>query len=118
MIRMLADKGGVICVPFLPMAVSREFREKQPPRPPRASRLVGTGSLVYRGDPTKIYEFITERCQASESGRDERAGQVGDNLPPLSEFIDHVDHIARLMGVDHVGISSDFGGYPRNIQGA
>ena len=116
-IQMLARKGGVICVPFLPMAVSREFREKQPPRPPRASRLVGMGSLVYRGDPTKIYQFIEERNQQSESGRGERAGQLGDNLPLLSEFIDHIDYIARLVGVDHVGISSDFGGYPRNVQG-
>ena len=117
-IQKLTAKGGVICVPFLPMALSRELRENQPPQTPRASRLVGWGPLVYRGDPATIYEFIEERNRRSEAGRGERAGQIRQDLPPLSLLIDHIDHIVRLVGVDHVGISSDFGGYPNNIKGA
>ena len=38
-------------------------------------------------------------------------------MPPLSNLIDHIDYIARLVGVDYVGISSDYGGYPVNIKG-
>ena len=38
-------------------------------------------------------------------------------MPPLSNLIDHIDDIVRLVGVDYVGISSDFGGYPVNIKG-
>jgi membrane dipeptidase len=30
--------------------------------------------------------------------------------PPLSALIDHIDHIAKVAGVDHVGIGSDFDG--------
>lgn len=30
--------------------------------------------------------------------------------PPLSLLLDHFDHIARIAGVDHVGIGSDFDG--------
>jgi membrane dipeptidase len=30
--------------------------------------------------------------------------------PPLSLLIDHIDHIVRLIGVDHVGLGSDFDG--------
>ncbi len=30
--------------------------------------------------------------------------------PPLSILIDHIDHITKLAGVDHVGIGSDFDG--------
>ncbi len=35
-----------------------------------------------------------------------------DSLPgtPLSVLIDHIDHIARVAGIDHVGIGSDFDG--------
>ncbi len=34
-----------------------------------------------------------------------------DNLrPPLSLLIDHIDHIVQLIGVDHVGLGSDFDG--------
>ena len=35
-----------------------------------------------------------------------------DSIPdtPLSVLIDHIDHIAKVAGVDHVGIGSDFDG--------
>jgi membrane dipeptidase len=28
----------------------------------------------------------------------------------VSDFVDHIDHAVELIGIDHVGISSDFGG--------
>jgi len=30
--------------------------------------------------------------------------------PPLKSLIDHFDHIAKVAGVDHVGLGSDFDG--------
>ena len=30
--------------------------------------------------------------------------------PPLKALIDHIDHIAKVAGVDHVGLGSDFDG--------
>jgi membrane dipeptidase len=30
--------------------------------------------------------------------------------PPLKLLIDHLDYVAKLIGVDHVGIGSDFDG--------
>jgi membrane dipeptidase len=30
--------------------------------------------------------------------------------PPLKSLIDHIDHIAKVAGVDHVGLGSDFDG--------
>jgi membrane dipeptidase len=30
--------------------------------------------------------------------------------PPLSLLIDHIDHIVKLIGADHVGLGSDFDG--------
>jgi membrane dipeptidase len=30
--------------------------------------------------------------------------------PPLTDLIDHIDHMAKIAGVDHVGIGSDFDG--------
>jgi len=37
-------------------------------------------------------------------------------MGPLSILIDRMDYIVRLVGVDHVGFSTDFGGFPTNIQ--
>ena len=33
-----------------------------------------------------------------------------DPRPPLKSLIDHIDHIAKVAGVDHVGLGSDFDG--------
>ena len=71
---------------------------------------MGLEPLVYRGDPTKIYDFIEERRSRGESNR-------GRSLPPLSDYIDHIDYIVRLVGADTVAVSSDWGGYPVNIKG-
>lgn len=35
------------------------------------------------------------------------------NIPPavnVSDFVDHIDYMVKLIGIDHVGISSDFDG--------
>ena len=43
---------------------------------------------------------------------DERHREMLASLPqtPLSVLIDHIDHIAKVAGVDHVGLGSDFDG--------
>ena len=34
----------------------------------------------------------------------------GDPLPTLKDFVNHIDYAVKLIGIDHVGISSDFDG--------
>ncbi|HEY8040731.1 MAG TPA: membrane dipeptidase, partial [Polyangiaceae bacterium] len=43
----------------------------------------------------------------------------GGDMPktPLSVLVDHIEHIARVAGVDHVGLGSDFDGVPAMPQG-
>jgi membrane dipeptidase len=36
--------------------------------------------------------------------------EMDNTRPPLSMLIDHLDHIVKLIGVDHVGLGSDFDG--------
>ncbi len=38
------------------------------------------------------------------------AAEANQLRPPLSLLIDHIDHIVQLIGVDHVGLGSDFDG--------
>ena len=37
--------------------------------------------------------------------------------PPLSDLIDHIDHMVKVAGVDHVGLGSDFDGIDCAPQG-
>ncbi len=41
-----------------------------------------------------------------------RAAEVDADAPPVdvSDFVDHIDYMAELIGLEHVGISSDFDG--------
>ena len=115
MIQTLAEMNGVICVPAMPQLATR--RTATPTRPPRGSRLMGMEPLLYTGDPTKIYEFIDERSRASESRRGGSIEERRRNLRPLSLMMDHIDYIVKLVGVDSVGFSTDFGGFPVNLKG-
>ncbi len=41
-----------------------------------------------------------------------RNQKINDKYPPVnvSDFINHIDYMVKLIGIDHVGISSDFDG--------
>ena len=41
---------------------------------------------------------------------DKYPAEVAGMRPPLSLLIDHIDYIVKLIGVDHVGLGSDFDG--------
>ena len=43
---------------------------------------------------------------------DERMMAIDTEFPPVnvSDFVDHIDYAVNLIGIDHVGISSDFDG--------
>ena len=41
----------------------------------------------------------------------------GDALPKLADMLDHIDHVKKLVGVDHVGIGSDLRGMSKYTAG-
>ncbi len=32
------------------------------------------------------------------------------DVPPIERLVDHIDHAVQVMGIDHVGLGSDFDG--------
>jgi membrane dipeptidase len=64
-----------------------------------------------------VYEQlgVTRMSQMTPEQRAElrrRMAQVDAEFPPatVKDFVDHIDYAVRLIGIDHVGISSDFDG--------
>ena len=51
------------------------------------------------------YRDVRERAAA-------RVGEVAATAPPVdvADFVDHIDYMVNLIGLEHVGISSDFDG--------
>ncbi len=51
----------------------------------------------------KRRKYDTRRAEIDEQ-------HPGDPPANLGDFVDHIDHAVRLIGIDHVGIASDFDG--------
>ncbi len=111
LIRFLGQEGGLIGIPFIPQVISAAYHEKWPPRRTAtpSSRITETDPMEYMGDPAKIYDFIREQTRGGGSSRAERARRQRADLPPLSDYVKHIDHVVNLVGIDHVCISTDWG---------
>jgi membrane dipeptidase len=98
-IRMIKKNNGTIQLNFYSGFVDSTFREKNNNFIAKHQQ---EKDSILKTNPSDFYAnlFIHEKY------KDEM-----DNVrPPLSLLIDHLDHIVKLIGVDHVGIGSDFDG--------
>jgi len=61
---------------------------------------------------TQIDALPTERKNAFLAKQEEIVSRrtLGDAPATVSDFVDHIDYVVRMIGIDHVGISSDFDG--------
>lgn len=108
LLKKIADKGGVIQVNFY-----TEFLDAAtvgPQSDARTTRLKAEQDAInekYKDDPER---------RGEESDKLEAANP----LPPLpiSKLIDHIDHIVKIAGIDHVGIGADFDGANDMPEGA
>lgn len=96
------SKGGVVQVNFYSAFVSQAYRDAQKVMRPEVDKAVQDLKDKAKAEGREVnYEEISkiERQYADKIPR-----------PPLSMLIDHIDHIAKVAGVDHVGLGSDFDG--------
>jgi len=95
-LRRVPDNGGVVMAVFLSQFVSDEVRRHFQPA----------------WDLVEAYEREHPEATAEEV-REIRHRWSAENPPPpatIGQLADHIDHIAEVAGVEHVGIGSDFDG--------
>ncbi|TYT25328.1 membrane dipeptidase [Luteimonas viscosa] len=99
--RAIADRGGVVQVPFGTAFVNPQAATDMQARfRARAEFDRRNAELAAAGKPTEdaaAFEAAWERDHPTPS-------------TPLSAVLDQIDHGVKLLGVDHVGIGSDFDG--------
>lgn len=100
-IREIAKKGGVIQVVAFSSYVKVNKKRTESIINLRDSILTMTGDNNFI--PEKHMKLIEYK-----NGMDKINKKFP--LPGIDSFIDHIDHIVDLVGIDYVGISSDFGG--------
>jgi membrane dipeptidase len=102
MLRAVAKNGGVVQVNFYNAFIDENYRK------------AAEAQSKERDAAVKSY---TEQLKASgktvtylDADRIEREWAAKIPRPPLSSLIDHIDHVAKVAGIDHVGLGSDFDG--------
>lgn len=102
MIQALAKTGGVVNVIFYPEHIEPGWSAKKKQLDVEIAPMVQQASAAEKGDAVHK-KLARDRVRQEEYAR---------RLPSVSvsRVVDHIDHIVKLVGIDHVGIGSDFDG--------
>jgi len=102
MLRAVAKNGGVVQVNFFSGFDDQNY---------------WNASRAQAKDEAAAVNAYIERKKAEgqpvsyiDTDRIEREWMAKLSRPPFKVLIDHIDHIAKVAGVDHVGLGSDFDG--------
>lgn len=97
MLKAVAKNGGVVMVNFYD-----GFLDPRKAALALRSRAIEDElKLKYPNDPKRVQSEIDAWRKANDPGK-----------TPLSVLMDHINHIVKVAGIDHVGIGSDFDGVP------
>lgn len=102
MLTAVAKNGGVVDVNFYNGFDDENFRK--------------ANDAQAKDQAAAIQKFIDDQKAQGKSvdyvqvDRIERDWMAKIPRPPLNSLIDHIDHIAKVAGIDHVGLGSDFDG--------
>lgn len=102
MLKAVAKNGGVVQVNFFNGFDDEDFRKAM--------------EAQSKDQAAAIQKFMDDaKAQGKavnyvEVDRIEREWMAKIPRPPLKSLVDHIDHIAKVAGVDHVGLGSDFDG--------
>ena len=103
------SKGGVVQVNFYSAFLSQNYRDAMRAIQPEVDKAVADLKAKAKAEGR---DRTPEELAALQDEIDKLQRSYADRIPrpPLSALIDHIDHIAKVAGVDHVGLGSDFDG--------
>ncbi len=113
-LRAVATNDGLVMVNFYPSFIDDRWREGWAATRAERELLYAAASKGFRerGEAVPYHVALT-------IDREFYAERLRDTLPlaPFTSLIDHIDHVAQVAGIDHVGLGSDFDGFPILPQG-
>jgi membrane dipeptidase len=109
MLRAVTRNGGLVMVNFYSAFVDENYRQQYDAmKKEREAALKEVEEKYKDADPATRYR---ENDKASK----EWAAKVP--RPPFKSLVDHIDYVAKVAGIDHVGLGSDFDGIPSSPEG-
>jgi membrane dipeptidase len=106
-LRAVAVNNGVVMVNFYPPFIDEAWRKGWLTKNPERDAYRAAIAAPYRERGVPVPHSV-----ATAADRAFYTEYMSATLPPapLSALIDHIDHVARIAGIDHVGLGSDFDG--------
>jgi membrane dipeptidase len=101
-LRQVAANGGIVMVNFAPSYVSSVRNQWEADH---AAEVARTNTPPFGG----LYIGQPERAQAALAAWESQHPRPSATL---AQVADHVEYIAKVAGIDHVGLGSDFDGIP------
>jgi len=103
MIKALAGKGGVIQINYEKSFIDQAYKD--------ASDQLSGGAVALIDQLQKACGDDQE-CVGKKMQEMEKRATAEGKLPHVTweRIIDHIDHVVKLAGADHVGLGSDFDG--------
>jgi len=102
MLRAVAKNGGVVQVNFFNAFDDEDFRKALEAQSKEQAAAIQQYTDKLKAEGKTVTYLDTDRL--------EREWMAKIPRPPLKSLIEHIDHIAKVAGVDHVGLGSDFDG--------
>jgi membrane dipeptidase len=94
-LKRLPQNGGVVMVTFVPGFTSAARRQWEYER----SAVAGRAKTEFSGNPAGEKAAVDAWIAANPQPK-----------ATLAQVADHIDHIRKVAGIDHIGIGGDFGG--------
>ena len=104
MLRAVARNGGVVNVAFPSSFVDSNFNRQAYPQHQRMLAAAEEYNATRRTASLPVSPEDTQQFEVEWLGKNKIP------RPPLKSLIDHIDHVARIAGIDHVGLGSDSDG--------
>lgn len=102
MLHAVGVNGGVVMVNFYSAFISQAYRDAYQQQAPERKAAINALKAKYQAEGKPIDYTAIDNVEKEWAAKIPR--------PPLSALIDHIDHIAKVAGIDHVGLGSDFDG--------
>jgi len=104
-IRAVAASGGMVGINFYPGFLDREYAAKQD------AELGDLFEALEAIEREHRYDAGARLAEGRKLAARQQAIMAGVR-PGVGRILDHVEHVARLVGDDHVGFGTDFDGVP------
>jgi membrane dipeptidase len=101
-LKLLPKNGGVVMVTFVPQFLSAKVTAWSKLQTEEENRL----TQQFTTDPAAVKTKLADWVKANPAPR-----------ATIADTADHIDHIRKVAGVDHIGLGGDFDGITSVVEG-